>query len=90
MEYIFKVIAIERSIEDSDDESFRTAHIATIKNDKGTTHKVWLPTVVHKKLKIAMLPNVTTYMKKKEDVVSKRTNHQYHDANIISKIKKRR
>ena len=91
MEDIFQVIAIEeRSIEDEDEESFRMAQIAIIKNNKGTTHKVWLPTVVQKKLKTTMAPNVTTYMKKKEDVVSKRTKHQYHDANVIAKIKKQR
>ena len=86
---IFQVIAIEeRPIEDGDEEPFRMAQIAIIKNDKGTIHKVWLPTVVQKKLKSAMTSNVTTYMKKKEDVVSKRTKHQYHDADVIARIKK--
>ena len=86
---IFQVIAIEeRPVEDEDEESYRMAQIAIIKNDKGTIHKVWLPTVVQKKLKSAMTSNVTTYMKKKEDVVSKRTKYQYHDADVIARIKK--
>ena len=90
MDDIFQVISIEeRTIEDGDDK-VRIAPIGTIKNDKGTTHKVWLPSVVNKKLKTTMTADVTTFMKKKEAIVSKRTKRQYHYADVISKKKKQK
>ena len=88
---LFQVLSVEDKKIEEDNGKVRIAQIGTIKNEKGTIHKVWLPSVVYKKVIEKMtLDNSSTFMKKQESVISKRNKRQYHNADVVSKIKKQK
>ena len=82
---IFQVLSIEEQTIDEDNGEVRIAHIAKIKNDKGTLHKVWLPSIVKKKLLKKMDRKYKTYMKPLQSAISQQSKRMYHDADVVSK-----
>ncbi len=82
---VYRVLAREERTFTEDNGNKRVAPIGIFKDEKGIITKVWLPTVVTKKLSTKMGERVTTYLKPKGSVLSQKTGRKYHDADVITK-----
>ena len=82
---IYNVIATKEQSFTDEKGTARVSLMGVLKDRAGSTIKVWLPSIIVKKLEEKMSESVTTYLKPKGLMESIKSNRKYYDAGVITK-----
>ena len=85
---IYKIITTKEQSFTDEKGIARVSLIGVLKDHAGSTIKVWLPSIIVKKLKEKMKESFTTYIRPKGLMESIKSNRKYYDADVVNLKKK--